>query len=54
MEDTPLWSFAMDKLNKVIHYIIYKGQREARKRIYIKANITNTYSITLYRYISKV
>ena len=37
-----------------IYYIVYKGQRGARKRIHIKANITGIYSITLYRYISKV
>ena len=53
VEDTPLWSFAIDKLNRAIHYMVYKGQKGARKRIYIKANITSTYGITPYRYISK-
>ena len=37
-----------------IHYIIYKGQRGAKKRTHIKANITGTYSITLYRHVGKV
>ena len=44
----------MDKLNRAIYYIVYKGQRGARKRTYIKANITSTYRITTYRYIGKV
>ena len=54
VEDTPLWFFAIDKLNRAIHYIVHKGQRGARKRIHIKANITGTYSITPYRHVSKV
>ena len=43
----------MDKLNRAIYYMVHKGQRGARKWIYIKANITNTYSITPYRHVSK-
>ena len=44
----------MDKLNRAIYYIVYKGQRGAKKRIYIKANITSTYGITPYRHVGKV
>ena len=34
--------------------MVYKGQKGTKKRIHIKANITSTYGITPYRYISKV
>ena len=44
----------MDKLNRVIYYIVYKRQKGARKWIYIKANIINIYSIIPYKYIGKV
>ena len=54
IKDTPLWSFTIDKLNRAIHYIVYKGQKGARERIYIKANITSTYSIIPYRHVGKV
>ena len=37
-----------------IYYIVYKGQKGAKKRTYIKANITSTCSITLYRHVGKV
>ena len=33
--------------------MVHKGQRGARKRIYIKANITGTYGITPYRHVGK-
>ena len=36
-----------------IHYIVHKGQRRAKKRTHIKANITSTCSITLYRHVGK-
>ena len=54
MEDTPLWSFTMDKLNRAIYYMVHKRQKGAKKRIYIKVNITGTYGITPYRYVGKV
>ena len=47
MEDTPLWSFAIDKLNRAIYYIVHKGQKGARKGTHNKADITST-STALY------
>ena len=34
VEDTPLWSFAMDKLNRAIYYMVHKEQKGDRKWIY--------------------
>ena len=43
VEDTPLWSFAMDKLNGAIYIKWYtKDRKGARKRIYNKADNTST------------
>ena len=44
VEDTPLWSFAIDKLNRAIYYMVYKGQKGARKGIYNKVDITSTFT----------
>ena len=45
MEDTPLWSFAMDKLNGAIYIKWYiKDRKGARKWIYNKADNTGTFT----------
>ena len=44
MEDTPLWSFTIDKLNGAIDIKWYiKDRKGARKRIYNKADNTGTF-----------
>ena len=35
----------MDKLNRAIYYIVYKGQKGARKWVYNKADITSTFIV---------
>ena len=48
MEDTPLWSFAIDKLDGAIDIKWYiKDRKGARKRIYNKVDNTGT-SIALH------
>ena len=47
MEDTPLQSFTINKLNRAIYYIVYKRYKKAKKWIYNKVDIINIF-IVLY------